>query len=75
MALNAITTGDQIAAFVQSAKPVAGTAVTTAQLKFIWEGIMNIIYTDLAANANVAPGSFSTIVGGGPVTGIGGPIS
>lgn len=75
MPLNPTTTGDQIAAFVQSVAPTPGTAVTTDQLKILWEGIVKIIYDDLKQNALVAPGTFQAPSSGGPVTGVGGPIS
>lgn len=71
MALNPIPVGDAIADFVQSVKPAAGSPVTDAQLKVIWEGIVTIIYNDLKANMEVLPGSFTTPSGN--VTGLGGP--
>lgn len=73
MALNPTPVGDAIAAFVQTVKPVAGSPVTDAQLRVIWEGIVTIIYNDLKANLQLAPGSFNAPNGGGPVTGLGGP--
>jgi hypothetical protein len=75
MALNPVATGDAIANFVQSVAPAPGTPVSDGQLKALWEGIMTIIYDDLAANAKVAPGTFTAPSGGGPVTGQGGPVT
>ena len=78
MSLNNVPVGDAIAAFVQSAKPPDGTAISNSQLQFIWEGIMGLIYTDLKANMGVLAGTFvvSGVQAGGstlPVTGTGGP--
>ena len=53
MALNSTKTGDSIASFIQSSKPVDGNPVTLDQLKVLWEGIMNIIYTDIKSDAVV----------------------
>lgn len=72
--LNPIPVGDAIASFIQSNKPTDGVPVTIAQLQSLWEGIITIIYNDLKANAQVAPGSFTAPSGGGPVTGLGGPL-
>lgn len=76
--LDPIPVGDAIAAFVQTRRPPAGTAITDADLQFIWEGIITIIYNDLKANLGVEPGSFvvTGVMPGGatiPVTGTGGP--
>ena len=78
MGLNYKPVGDAIAAFVQTQAPPAGTAITTTQLQTIWEGIMNLIYTDLKANMGVLPGTFEVtgVMAGGDtitVTGVGGP--
>ena len=78
MALNNIPVGDAIADFLVSVRPPPGTAITNAQLKFIWEGVMGIIYTDLKANLGVLPGTFvvSGVTPGSAtiaVTGEGGP--
>lgn len=74
MPLNPIPVGDAIATFVQSIKPPDGTPVTDALLKQLWEGIVTIIYNDLKANAEVEPGTFNAPSGGGPITGLGGPL-
>lgn len=68
------TVGAAIAAKVQTMKPTPGTPVTDAQLTALWKAIVKEIYDGLAAG-QVAPGTFTTAVGGGPVTGIGGPIT
>lgn len=73
MALNPVPVGDAIAAYVVTQRPTAGTPVTDAQLRLLWEGIMNIIYNDLKTNLELQAGSFTTGVGGGAVTGLGGP--
>jgi len=78
MPLNPIPVGDSIAAFVKANAPAPGTPVSDSQLKMLWEGIMNIIYSDLQANMGVNPGSFvvAGVMPGGatvPVTGVGGP--
>lgn len=77
MALNPSPVGDAIATLIQSMAPAPGAAVSPAQLKTMWEGIVAIIYTDLQSNLGVSPGTFQVTVppGGGtvPVTGLGGP--
>jgi hypothetical protein len=67
--LDPIVTGDAIADFVQENKPIAGTPVTDAQLKILWEGIMTIIYNDLKSNGVILPDSM--MAGPYPVTGTG----
>ena len=76
MALNPNPVGSAIAAYIQANKPSPGTPVTDAQLTSLWEGIMTIIYNDLKANAQVAPGSFVSPPGTscGPISGLGGPL-
>lgn len=78
MALNPITVGDAIAAFVKSSRPTPGVPVTDLQLQQLWEGIMTIIYNDLKANMGVLAGTFEVTgvqPGSGtvPVIGVGGP--
>jgi hypothetical protein len=75
MPLLPIPLGDQIAAFVKASAPAPGAPVTDAALKLLWEGVMNLIYTDLKANLQILPGSLVAPPGtaGGPITGIGGP--
>lgn len=73
MPLNAATTGDAIAALIVSQRPDPGVAITDAALRTLWEGIIGIIYADLASNAQVAPGTFTN--GFGAITGEGGPIT
>ena len=68
MALDSTKTGDTIAAFVQSQAPVSGYPVTPDQIKAMWEGIMNIIYTDLKADG-VIIGTDAGIVTTGPGSG------
>lgn len=68
MALDSNKTGDSIAAFVQSVAPAPGSPVTTDQLKILWEGIMNIIYTDLKSDALVT-GPGTGLVTSGPGSG------
>lgn len=69
MALNGTTEGDAMATAVSSNAPSAGTPVTTAQLKAIWEAIGQANVTHFTTNAVVNPGTFSN--GGGAVTGAG----
>jgi hypothetical protein len=63
MALNPVPVGDAIASLIQSSAPAAGTAITTDQLKTMWEGIMTLIYNDLKANAAIIPGTLSNPAG------------
>ena len=74
MALNATTTGKAVADYINANTPTPGTPVTPAQLEALWEGIIGIIYTDLKTNAGVNAGFFIAPSGGGPVTGVGGPL-
>jgi hypothetical protein len=77
MALNAVSVGDAIAAFIKASAPPSGTPITDAQLKTLWEGIIGIIYTDLKTNLSVTPGTFEAPPGGtypgGAITGDSGP--
>lgn len=77
--LNPTGTGDAIASFVQGFGVVAGTPVTNAQLKAIWEGIITRVDADLA-NGIVAPSTFEVtgVQAGGStvlVTGTGGGMT
>lgn len=76
MALNHTTTGTAIAAAIKAlaAAIPAGTTVTDAQLQAIWQAAVQKVYLDLAAGAEVAPGSFKDGMSL-PVTGTGGPIT
>lgn len=74
MALDSNVTGAAIAAYVKRQAPGPGMPVTATQLVTLWQGIMSIIYTDLETNAEVLPGSFIAPSGGGPISGIGGPL-
>lgn len=70
MALNSTTNGDAIAAFVQANKPTAGTPVTVAQLKALWEGIQAIVFGStggLAVGTVTIPAS-AIVTNGGPTT-------
>jgi len=77
VALNNVPVGDAIAAFVPTVGVAAGTPVSNAQLKALWEGIIGILYTDLKTNLSVTPGTFEAPPGGtypgGPITGDSGP--
>lgn len=59
MALNPNPIGIAIANYFVAQKPADGTAVTTAQLQAIWEGVMTLIYNDIKANMEVLPASLS----------------
>jgi hypothetical protein len=70
--------GTAIANFVKSQRPAPGSPITDAELIALWQGIVNILYTDLKANMGINPGTFvvAGVQAGGstlPVTGIGGP--
>jgi hypothetical protein len=73
MALNPTPVGDQIAAFVKSQQPAPGAPVSDNQLKAMWEGIMQLIYDDIKANAQITVqvASVSGVVPGGGVSGPG----
>lgn len=70
MALDPTRMGDAMATAVDAVGIVAGTPVTDAQRKAIWEGVATAIIAEFTANAMVNPGSFTTPTGG-PVTGEG----
>jgi len=65
--------GAEIATAVTSIGVEPGTPVTPAQLIAMWTAVYTVIYTQLTTKAQVAPGSFAN--GGGPVGGLGGPLS
>lgn len=70
------TIGAQIAADIKAiSATIPPTGVTDAILISIWAAVMTRIYADLALGAAVAPGSFIAPPLGGPVTGVGGPIT
>lgn len=79
MALNPNAVGDAIATLVSAAAPPAGTKITSAQLKTMWEGIMGKIFgtgggvTSGAVAVTVTSVSGVTTGGGvsGPGTGTG----
>jgi hypothetical protein len=76
MALNPIPVADLIAQYIQTNKPESGTPVTTTQLRDLWRGIMNEIYPDIVATAEVSstiPAS-SIVTAGSPHTQTG-PLS
>ena len=75
--LDYMGTGSAIAAAVKaiSASIPTGTPVSDAKQIEIWQAVVQKIYLDLAANAQVAPGLFVAPPLGGPVTGVGGPIT
>lgn len=64
---------DSIAAAVKAAAPPAGTPITDANLKALWETIITLLYTDIKANAQVvvAVASVSGVTTGGAVSGPG----
>jgi hypothetical protein len=68
MALNATKTGDAIASFIQSNAPSPGAPVSADQLKILWEGIINILYTDLKSDAVINSTGSGTVTSG-PGTG------
>lgn len=79
MALNPNGVGDAIATLVAAAAPPAGTAITSAQLKTMWEGIMGqvfgssggvesgVVTVTVASVSGVTPGGAAS----GPGTGTG----
>lgn len=75
MSLAPITVGDAVAAIVKNAAPAAGTPITTAQLKTMWENIATAILTGTggvtAATVTVTVASVSGVTTGGGVSGPG----
>jgi hypothetical protein len=69
MALNPGPVGSAIASFIESQEPAPGVENHPSNVTAIWQGIMNLIYNDIKANAQVEPGSFSNSAG--PVGGVG----
>lgn len=66
------TWGTNIANAIKALNVQAGTPVTDAQLQQLWAAVKAEDKTQLG-KADVAPGSFSN--GGGPVGGVGGPVT
>jgi hypothetical protein len=64
--------GQQIAAAVQSLGVTGNAKITTAQLEALWALIVAVHTTQLG-KSDVAPGTFAN--GGGPVGGVGGPVT
>ena len=77
MAMNGVVMGDAVWAAVKATTGYVPTAPADAKGKAVWEAICNAIVAHIAANAEVAPGTFIAPggLGGGPVTGIGGPVT
>jgi hypothetical protein len=70
VALNPTSNGDAIAAYVKANAPVAGTPVTDAALKSLWEGIQAIVFgsTGGLAVGTVTIPSSAIVTTGGPTT-------
>jgi len=74
---SASTSGSTVATAIQGIGVEAGTPVSPAQLTQIW----TIVFTEIKAQlaqASVAPGTFIDSpgpAGGGPISGIGGPVT
>lgn len=60
MALNPIPIGDQIATYLYG-NPLgaAGTPISLANAKLLWENIMTMIYNDIKATMDVLPTAHS----------------
>lgn len=60
MALDPIPVADDIATFLYG-NPLgaAGTEVSLANIKILWEGIVTRLYNDIKANADVVPTAHS----------------
>ena len=69
MALKPIPTGDAIAAAIKALAPPAGTPVSDALLKQIWETVCTNIDGDIQSNALVTGTVTSGSGSGGAVTG------
>lgn len=75
MALDpALVWATNIANAIQSVKPSDSAPVSTAQLIQIWNAVKTEDTAQLA-KADVAPGAFTAPAMGGPVTGVGGPVT
>ena len=68
--------GQETADAIQTVGVTAGTPVTPAQLAEVWKKIKEVSVESLG-QGDVAPGSFTAPpgTGGGPVTGVGGPVT
>lgn len=75
MALSGSGIGTTVAGIFQSMKPTAGSPVTETRLQDIWIAVMDAIYTDIKANAEVLPNTFEVLPGvavlAPPPTGVG----
>lgn len=73
--LNPTGVGDAIATAIAAAAPPAGTQITSAQLKTLWENIMTSIYGPTGgvsgAVVTVSVVSVSGVTAGGAVSGPG----
>ena len=75
MGVNPTTLGTAIANAIKAISIPAASGISDATREEIWQAVATEIDSEYSANAEVAPGGFLAPVGGGPVTGVGGPVS
>ena len=76
MPMNNVIEGNAMAAAVAAVSIPTSSAITSSTLQQIWQGIAAANISELA-KALVAPGAFLSPPGvtGGPILGIGGPVT
>lgn len=63
MALNGDGIGATVAGIFKAMRPTPGTPVTDTHLEDTWKAVMNAIYADIKASAEVLPNTFAASPG------------
>lgn len=59
MALNPNPVGTLVGDYFVSHAPAPGTPITESQIEALWQGAMNLIYSDIKSNADVVAAAHS----------------